>query len=140
MVNAINSSAVFSFKPDQNFESYSLTDDEKKTVQNIISKYDAKNMTAESMRTMMDEIKSSGIKPSKDIKEMLDTAGFKPPEKPEGAPPDRLQSSDEMPDFLTSFLEKQKSGELTEDDLISLIKNLQNSGSLAQGNLIDKLA
>lgn len=139
MVNAINSSAVFSFKPDQNFESYSLTDDEKKTVQNIIAKYDAENMTAESMREMMDEIKSTGIKPSKDIKEMLDSAGFKPPEKPEGSPPEKPQGSEEMPDFLKSFLEKQKSGTLTEDDLISLIQNLQNSGSLAQGNLIDKL-
>ena len=64
--------------------SQTMTDDEKELLNEILANYDSENMTAEESIAMMDEIKTAGIKPSKELRETMDAAGFKPPEKPEG--------------------------------------------------------
>lgn len=139
MVNNVTLAVSYSYRPESKFENYSLTDEEKTTIQDIIAKYDSENVTKESMKAMMDEIKETGIKPSKDLKEILGTAGFEPPEKPQGLPPEKPTSeTTEVPDFLLDFISKQKEGTLTESDINSLIQQLEDSGSFSQSNIVDK--
>ena len=140
MIGAIGSNSTAGlYQPQFNYNS-TLTDDQKTTLQEIISKYDPENMTAEDQKTMMDEIKAAGIQPSKEFGEVMNEAGFKPPEKPEGPPPDSSTqgTNSNLPDYLLEFIQKQEAGTVTQDDINSLIQSLQNSGSTTSGNLVDQ--
>jgi Ca2+-binding EF-hand superfamily protein len=119
-----------------------MTDEQKQKLQDILSKYDPDSTTGDTMKAMMDEIKEAGIKPSKDFKEIMDKAGFKPPEKPSGPPPDDMQadSSNDIKSQLLDLLDEQKSGTLTEDDINSFIESLKSSGSSTVGTLINQTA
>ena len=141
-----------------------LTDDQKKKLDDILSNYDSSNMTADSAKSLMDALKSSGIKPSKDVKDYLDSKGFdiKPPK---GAPsPDATSilsslnstslssasstsstgsasgtsSSSNLPAYLQDFINKEQAGTVTQDDINSLIASLQNSGQNTTGVLVDQ--
>ena len=116
-----------------------LTDDQKKKLTDILGNYDSASMTKESTKKMMDEIKAAGITPSKDLRETLDAAGFKPPEKPKNAHPDdgSVSTTNQQPQYVTDFLEKAKTGQVSSTDLASLISNLQNTGQSSQGSLVD---
>lgn len=117
-----------------------LTDEQKLQLEEILSKYDSSSITSDQTKALFDELKSSGIRPSKEVREIIDAAGFKPPEKPEGPPPPDpdVEETQQLPDYLLEFLEKQNSGELTKADLTSLITELQNNGEVSQGVLVDK--
>jgi hypothetical protein len=127
-----------------------LTDEQKSTLADIIAKYDPENMTDEDTKAMMDEIKEAGIGPSKEFGEIMNAAGFKPPEKPEGPPPtddttsstssSSTTSTTEVPEYLASFLEKQESGTATEDDILTLVQNLLNSNKSTTGSIVDTKA
>jgi len=122
----------------------SLTKDQKTTLEDILSKYDSSSMTDDTMKTMMDEIKASGIKPSKAFGEVMNAAGFKPPEKPQGSPPDdttsaaSASSNSKISQDLLAFIKKQETGSVTQDDIATLIETLQSSGQAAQGSLVDQ--
>lgn len=117
-----------------------LTDDQKSQLEEIISKYDPNNMTQEAAKSMMDEIKNAGITPSKDLRDIMDAAGFKPPEKPQGPPPDvnASETKQQLPQYLQDFIEKEQSGGVTQDDINSLIQSLQSSGQSTQGSIVDQ--
>ncbi|RJP61968.1 MAG: hypothetical protein C4539_18985 [Ignavibacteriales bacterium] len=138
MVNSISGSGSIQYQP-FNDSATKLTDEQKETLQSIISNYDPENMTQESMKAMMEEIKAAGITPGKELRDIMDAAGFKPPEKPQGPPPQEsadIQNS--LPQFLIDFMEKQQSGEVTQEDIDSLIANLQASGKTTVGSLVDQ--
>ena len=116
-----------------------LTDDQKTTLEEILAKYDSESMTQESMKSMMDEIKEADIKPCKETREIMDAAGFQPPEKPQGPPPEEETSStQEIPQCILDFMEKQETGEVTDSDVNSLIQSLLSSGQTAQGSIVDQ--
>lgn len=140
MVNGISSTGAYQYQ--QKVTETKLTDEQKKTLEEILAKYDASSMTAEQTKSLFEELKSSDIKPSKEVREIIDAAGFKPPEKPQGPPPpdETSSSTSTIPDYLLSFLQKQESGDVTQTDLNSLIKNLQENGEVSQGVLVDKKA
>lgn len=143
MINSISNSN-YQYNPYSTTET-KLTDDQKSTLQSIIANYDPENMTDENMKSMMDEIKEAGITPSKEFGEIMNTAGFKKPEKPEGeppmGPPPATTSQDSKTSQLISeFLAKKDSGEITEDDLANLIKTLNKTGQSTQGLIVDKLS
>lgn len=138
MISSISSSSGIQYQLQMN-SNVKLTDEQKKQVNDIISQYDPENMSQDDVKSMFDEIKKLGIGPSEDLKSILDTAGFKPPEKPQGPPPENNVSSNQSQQML-EILEKVKSGEITEDDIDSFIKSLQESGQLTQGNLVNKTA
>ena len=139
MVGAIGSSSVSQFQPQVNFNS-SLTEEKKSVLQEIISKYDPTSITSEDQKTMMEEIKAAGIGPSKDFGQIMNEAGFKPPEKPQGQPPENSAQSakENLPDYLLEFIQKQEDGTVTQDDINSLIMSLQNSGNATNGILVDQ--
>lgn len=140
MVGSIGSSGTVqsSF---QSSSSSKLSDEQKKTLEDILSKYDANSMTDESAKAMMDEIKTAGIGPSREFGQIMNEAGFKPPEKPEGPPPEdsaKGTSESEIPSFMVDFMDKQKSGEVTDEDIYSLIQNLLNTNKSTTGSIIDQ--
>ena len=140
MVSAISSSSTAGlYQPQSNYNS-TLTDDQKSTLQEIISKYNPENMTSADQKSMMDEIKAAGINPSKEFGEIMNEAGFKSPERPQGPPPDDFAqgSKEQLPDYLLEFIQKQESGTVTQTDIDSLIQSLENSGSTTSGNLVDQ--
>jgi hypothetical protein len=141
MVSGISSASSIQYQPRVENES-KLTDEQKKTLEDILAKYDSSSITQEQTKALFDELKDSGIKPSKEVKEIIDAAGFKPPEKPQGPPPEESTSStsSSIPDYLLSFLSKQEDSSVTQADVNTLIKNLQENGEVSQGVLVDKKA
>jgi hypothetical protein len=138
MVNSISSSGSIQYQP-FNDSAAKLTDEQKETLQSIISNYDPENMTQESMKAMMEEIKEAGITPSKDMRDIMDAAGFKPPEKPQGPPPQEgTDAQGNIPQFLVDFIEKQQSGEVTQEDIDTLLSNLQAAGKTTLGSIVDQ--
>lgn len=149
MVSSISSSSVIQSNY-QTSTSSKLTDDQKSTLADILAKYDPENMTEEETMAMMDEIKAAGITPSKEFGEIMNAAGFKPPEKPQGPPPSEGTDSTtstssstvtaEVPEYMASFLEKQQSGTATEDDILSLIQSLLSTNQSTTGSIVDTKA
>ena len=64
-----------------------LTDEQKETVNSILSNYDSSNMTKQNVESLKAEFKEAGIKPSEDLKGIMEEAGFEVPERsgPQGA-------------------------------------------------------
>jgi hypothetical protein len=141
MVSGISSISSSQYQS-QVSKSNTLTDDQKETLQDILAKYDSDNMTADSMKEMMDEIKNAGIKPSKEFGQIMNDAGFKPPEKPQGPPPEDSTSSTSdsttLPDYLQDFITKEESGTVNQSDIDSLIQSLKSSGKMTEGVLVDQ--
>ena len=141
MINSISGNQM-QFQPNFNFET-KLTEDQKTTLTEIISKYDPENMSEETTKQMMDEIKEAGITPSKEFGEIMDKAGFKRPEPPKGGP---MPPKGEIPNFTNknsvelylSFMSKQETGSTTKDDFENLIQQLTANGEDLQGIFIDK--
>jgi hypothetical protein len=141
MVSGISSTSAYQYKPEMR-ESVSLTEDQKASVQEIVSKYDSENMTADSMKSMMDEIKDLGFSPSEDVKTILENAGFKKPADmpppPDGQGKGARVDGSYVPDFITEFLQKQENGEVTQLDYEQLSQNLKNNDETTNGIFIDK--
>jgi hypothetical protein len=116
--------------------SKSLTDDQKETLQSILSNYDVENMSEDEKKTMFDELKESGIGMTDEVKDILDEAGFVPPEKPEGPPPE--EESTEKSQLIQDLLEKVESGEISQEEISSLIQDLQESGQTTTGVFLDQ--
>ena len=138
MVSSISSTPTYFQKTDFN---KSLTDDQKDTLAGILSKYDSKTATNDQIKSMMDEIRQSGIPPTKSTMEIIKNAGFKLPEKPGGVSPDgtdSVKSDTASSALIDAFLSKQKTGTLTNDDVNTLLQNLINSGSLTTGSVVDE--
>lgn len=115
-----------------------LTDDQKKKLTDILSKYDASSISKDGMKSLMEELKKADIKPGKEVREAMDAAGFKPPEKPGGQAPDQTgQTNAQPPQFVLDFLQKAQSGSVSQDDITTLISSLQSTGKQAQGSLVD---
>jgi hypothetical protein len=138
MVSGIGSVSSYQYQS-QTSASSSLTDEQKETLAEILANYDADSITEEETKSMMDEIKEAGITPSKEFGEIMNSAGFKPPEKPEGPPPkEAVSSSQELPEYLQDFITKEESGSVSQSDIDSLISSLQSSGKMAQGTFVDQ--
>jgi hypothetical protein len=143
-ISAISSSSIASmYQLSATQSNYSLTDDEKSTLEEILSKYDAEDMTEEDMQSMMDEIKDAGIRPGEDLKDALEEAGFemKPPSGPPPPPPpqteDTESTSTETPQYLLDFLQKYEAGEVTDEDLASLAASIKSQSGDYTGLLVD---
>jgi hypothetical protein len=70
----------------------------------------------------------------------MDAAGFKPPEKPQGPPPDDQMSGiqEALPQYLLDFIDKEEGGSVSQRDIDSLVKSLQSSGKMTEGVLVDQ--
>jgi hypothetical protein len=144
MVSSVSSSSSYQYQP-QTDSTVKMTDEEKTTLSSILSKYDSSSMSGEDMKSMMDEIKEAGIKPSDDMKDIMDAAGFKPPEKPQDSTSTSSTTATSstqsaLQQQLSDLLASQQSGELTQDDINSFIAALKNSTGSSVGTLVNQTA
>ena len=121
----------------------SLTEDQKTTLEEILSKYDSENLTEEDRQALQSELEEAGIPRCQESAKMLREAGLlsAPPEKESGSDQSLLEATqEEETSELADLIEQFKSGEITQDQFMSMIQQYAESGMLTPGNLIDELA
>lgn len=125
-------------------ENYKMSDEEKTQVKSLLEQYDTENMTEEDTQSLFEEIKSLGVKPGEDLKTMMEDAGVKPPKPPQGGgkPPQggsskEVSTKDNMPSYLSEFVSKAQSGDISDDDLNTILNTLQQNGYGTNGNIFD---
>lgn len=123
-------------------ENYKMSDDEKQKVTDLLAKYDVSTLTDDEKQSLMEEIKSMGVKPGDDLKNIMDEAGFTPPKPPEGGMPPMngasdSESTEQLPAFLSDFINKYQSGQVSDDDMNTLFSQLKSNGMGTVGNLYD---
>jgi hypothetical protein len=138
MINHQRSSLV-----DFNYNSMRLKPDQREAVEQILYNYDPKKMTPEKSADMLDEIRSIGIRPNAELKNMLIRSGFEMPES-NGKNGDRnninrspIKSSAEIPARAMDFAEKLNTGQATNEDVSKMIELLQQYNRGAIGNFVD---
>lgn len=142
-ISSINSQPVTGMFPPPPMErGQKLTDDQKSKLQEILAKYDSESATDEEIKSMLDEIKETGIRPSEDLKNTLQEAGFelKPPQggPPPMGPNGATGAPPEAPQFVQDFMSKIQSGDVTEDDLTTFLETLKSQTPSLTGIIIDK--
>jgi Ca2+-binding EF-hand superfamily protein len=132
---------MYQYQPEMRV-SNPLTDDQKSALSEIISQYDPSNMTESDKKSMMGEIKNLGIGPSDEVKEIMDSAGFKPSEMrpPEGSEGPRRPDKNEIPEEILDILQQREEGKISEEDFESFLQNLQKTLESSSGVYLDTTA
>lgn len=119
-------------------QSQPLTDEQKETVNSILASYDSASMSEADVEAMRAEFKDAGIKPSEDLKGIMEEAGFEVPERsgPEGA---KGGGKSKPPEFA-ALMEKLQSSDVSEDDLMSFIESIQAEKGSFSGAITDDYA
>jgi hypothetical protein len=123
-----------------------LTDDQKSTVEDILSQYDPENMTEEDAQEIFDAFREAGIEPGESLKETVEAAGFDleafKPEGPQGPPPPPPSTSSSSQKISASSLQSLQTilnqydlSNLSAEDEESLISQFQEAGLLNTGSL-----
>ncbi len=135
MIDGISSSASGSLHPRTNFDN-PLTEDQKTKLEEILANYDSENLSENDTIAIMDEIKSAGIAPGKELKETMEAAGFdiKPPNGERRAE----RSEGDRPEFIRDFIAKSESGEVTEEDVDTFLQTLRSNGQDTVGFFVDE--
>ena len=131
------------------FRKASLTSDQKETLTNILSNYDASSMTEDDEKSLFDSMISAGIPMSDETASIMEAEGFSAPEKPQGPPPtppsqganqssEASSINDETKDTLLSLIDQYLSGEIDEDGLKEAANSLDLEDTV--GNLLRALA
>jgi len=134
-------------------QSAALTDDQKKQVQTILSKFDANNLTAASAQSIFKQLQQVQIQPGKDLKDTIKAAGFDMNHLASLAAPTsghdpsqdgtgRLQGHSQAINMsalqsLQSILEQYDLKNLTDDQRKSLFTQLDQAGLLQSGDIIN---
>jgi len=129
-----------------------LTDDQKKTIADILSNYDPDNVSEEDAKAIFQAFKDAGITPAKGMKEAIEAAGFDadalremgmddegkmPPPPPESSSSSiNLSTLQSLQDILSQF----DLNNLSETDQSSLISQLEESGLIYPGSVINTTA
>jgi hypothetical protein len=127
-----------------------LTDEQKTKVQDLLSNYDASNMTAEDAKTLFKSFQEAGIR-GPGLREAIESAGFdaealwslghdgqKPPQPPSGLGPEndgKINSTTLK--TLQDILNQYDLSNLSSDQQDSLMTQLNNAGLIKSKNLID---
>lgn len=128
-----------------------MTEEAKKQVTDILSQYDPENLSSEDMDAINKSFKDAGIRPSGELKSMLEDSGFdakalgdraretqgadggRPPGggPPPGGPPPgggAQQASTDQLKQLSSMLEQYDLNNLSEDDQTNISQKLTELG------------
>ena len=122
-----------------------LTDDQKSSVEDILSNYDPENLAEEDAQEIFDAFRKAGIQPGDSLKETVEAAGFDldqfKPERANDAPPPPPPSSNSSKvnvsslQSLQTILSQFDLSNLSAEDEDSLISQFQEAGLLNPGNL-----
>lgn len=128
----------------------SLTEEQKSTVQDILSQYDPENLSDDDVSAIQEALKESGIQPSPELGSLIEEAGFDaeafkpsgpPPEGPPPGPPpgeegESLISEDGL-QTLADILEEYDVENLTDEDIAAIQEKLTEAGYSGQGSVVD---
>jgi hypothetical protein len=132
-----------------------LTSDQKDQVKSILSKYDSENLTTEDAKKIFEEFRDAGIQPAAGMKETIEEAGFdadqlremgmpddqKPPEPPQGKGSKMGGSMNvQALQNLQSILSQYDLNDLSNDDQTNLMTQLEQSGLMNPGFMVDMSA
>lgn len=104
-----------------------MTEEQKKTAEEILAKYDPENMTGEDMLAMRKEFHEAEIPRSRELQLMMQENGFKGPRKDDAA---NVQPQESKRGALWQLYQQFQSGELNEEEFIDQIKNTPITGQL----------
>ena len=140
-MNSINGFSVNGQNPQPHLQREPLSDELKAQAQEIISKYDAQNMSEDDKTSMREELHEAGIGRSRELKTILQDEGFevKGPPKKHARPAPSSETAQPNQD-IADFLEKYESGNLTDQDIDSLVELLRKSGLTSSGVVVDETA
>lgn len=124
-----------------------MSDDQKSTALDIISGFDASNMTEESAAEMREALHEAGIQPSADLKDILEGEGFEVPPPPGSSagqsststmpppppPPGSEIAASTLGEGINTFIDKYESDELSDDDIAELVSLLKEAGNSTTG-------
>jgi hypothetical protein len=153
-MHALRSMAFNAVQSDQNStQGATLTDDQKKQVADILSKYDPKALTAADAQSIFKQLKDAGIQPGKDLKDTIQAAGFNTEQLASLAAPkgghhhhhsEGTQASSQTSGINTSALQSLQSildqydlKNLSTDQQKSLMTQLDQAGLLQSGETIN---
>jgi len=126
-----------------------LTDDQKSTISDILSQYDASDVSDEDAKAIFQAFKDAGITPAKGMKEAIEAAGFDADDlrsrgmSDQGMPPPPPQSTSSSSinlsalQSLQEILSQYDLNDLSETDQNSLTSALELSGFIYPGSVID---
>ncbi|MBI9072653.1 MAG: hypothetical protein JEY94_13705 [Melioribacteraceae bacterium] len=133
MISSVSNNGM---QPPPPKQSQPLSDEQKTSLNDIVSKYDPSSISKSDFETMMTEIKEAGITPSKELKGFMEEAGF---EMPEGGPRGAKGSGrPEPPQFMKDLIKQLETGDISEDELKSFIESFKNGNDDPEGTLVDK--
>lgn len=128
----------------------SLTTEQQEKIASILSEYDPENLTEEDAQSIFEAFEEAGIKPGPGMKEAIEAAGFDaeelrslapPPENGSAPPPPSANSSSgvdrEALGTLQEILDQYDFSDMSSESESALIEQLQSSGLLVQGNILD---
>jgi hypothetical protein len=133
----------------------SLTDDQKKTVQDILSNYDSSKITAADAKSIFKSLEEAGIKGG-GLRDAINAAGFdadqvwslahdgqKPPQGGPGGPGGKSASSSSTQvnssalQALQTILNQYDLSNMTDEKQKDLMSKLNDSGLLQSGSMIN---
>jgi len=128
-----------------------LTDEQKTAAEEILAQYDPEALSEEDAEEIRQQLREAGIAPSRDLKSVLEEAGFdteqlrpQGPGGPGGAggapPPPPPELSDEQVQTLASIFEGYDAEDLSEEDLQEIQAKLQEAGFSGRGSVVDRQA
>jgi hypothetical protein len=132
-----------------------LSEEQKSAAEEILAQYDPEALSEEDVDAIKQQLRDAGIGPSRDLKDLLQEAGFdaeqfKPkgpggeaggPGGPGGAPPPPAEGlSEEVLKTLASIFEEYDAENLSEDDLSAIQQKLQDAGFVGKGRVVDRQA
>jgi hypothetical protein len=131
-------------------QSAALTDDQKKTVLSILSKYKSDSLTTSDAQSIFKQFMDAGITPTRGLKEAIESAGFDaedlrtkafegmqgaqgmqgmpPPPPPMGASGAATELTDDQKTTVASILAKYDSSNLTTTTAQAIFKELNSAG------------
>ena len=134
MVSGISDSSYSVLYSAQTSSSSSeLTEDEESTLDEILANYDSSDMSEDDFKSLMEDIKESGITMSKDLMSYMEKSGFEAPE----APPEMPEEDSEESSKIQELLEQLQNGEISQEDFDSIVQDMQKAGESTSGNLVD---
>ncbi|NMB88678.1 MAG: hypothetical protein GYA17_09975 [Chloroflexi bacterium] len=130
-------------------QAQALTDEQKSSIESILSEYDPENITAEDAQSIFESFREAGIRPGPGMKEAIEAAGFDAEElrslgMPEGsrpAPPSQAAGSSSFNvnalQSLQTILSNYDLSNLSTEDQSDLIAKLNEAGLMESGYMID---
>jgi len=124
-----------------------MSESQKSSLQEITSKYDPENFSRTSFRSMEEELRSSGIGRTSEVKSMLENAGFNinqyakggpgGMQKAGGPPPKREGGNVQSLQAFQEILDNYDLTNMSSEDGKDLMNNLTSSGLLRSGLIFD---